>query len=410
MSKFLLSGGWGFGNLGDDAILLSTIEMIQHLDNNAEIGVFSYNKKETQKLLCQYKNVQVFRSIHSILFGNEFELQFLTHTHSIFQSMLLKFYYKYECVFFKFFLCCRGCLNILSVLLVRLRIIMQHYDYFCLAGGGYLNNWRASLIAKYLEAKVAKDSSLHLITFGQSIGPFSSNLYKEICVEILGMFESCSFRDIDSYGYVAPMQYRCRKAIPDYALYRSDSFAFEPPFSFVSQLPKQYVLFIIGYDNIENKVQLLAEYAFALRQKKNIQIVFSVSQLWNTVENAHYMTKRLKESGLDCTCIIPSNVFELEYLIKQSRLCLSQNLHALILAYKNHVPCIALNNRPKFHAFCEYSGVPILSIFHFNTKKAIEYTMMCIENKNYVDYSSVITEDFISLLDDDFGSSYNIQS
>ena len=136
MSKYLLSGGWGFGNLGDDAILLSTIELIKNVDAEAEIGVFSYDSSATKRLLCQYKKVKVFRSIQSILFGHEFELQFMVTQRTALQNFLLKLYYKWECVIFWLYRQ-DNCRHVRWLLLfsIRLQKIMQCYDYFCLAGG-----------------------------------------------------------------------------------------------------------------------------------------------------------------------------------------------------------------------------------------------------------------------------------
>lgn len=242
---------------------------------------------------------------------------------------------------------------------------------------------------------MAKHNSLKLITFGQSVGPFSSKLYQDIAEKLLSMYDTCSFRDINSYVYANYNQYIHRIVVPDYALYRSDSDNTYVSQTFISKLPIRYALFVVGYDNIENNIGFLSEYALYLNKKENLQIVFTVSQLWSTIETANCITKQLTDCGVSCTCIIPTSVHELEYLIKQSCLCLSQNLHALILAYKNQIPSFALNDRTKFKAFCDYTDIPIFSIINFNIDKAVKYTLRGKEGLIFKDFSATIENDFL---------------
>ena len=67
----LISGGWGYRNLGDDAILVSSINLIQNCYPEAQISVLSYSKEETEKILNN--SIPVYSSIDYRLHTGIFE-------------------------------------------------------------------------------------------------------------------------------------------------------------------------------------------------------------------------------------------------------------------------------------------------------------------------------------------------
>ena len=48
--KIIIIGGYGFGNLGDEAILEGTIKILQRIHRKDDLLVFSFNPKETSRL------------------------------------------------------------------------------------------------------------------------------------------------------------------------------------------------------------------------------------------------------------------------------------------------------------------------------------------------------------------------
>ncbi|TYP57815.1 polysaccharide pyruvyl transferase CsaB [Thermosediminibacter litoriperuensis] len=50
MNKILVSGYYGFGNAGDEAILMAIVESLKKLDNNISIKALSANPKETKRM------------------------------------------------------------------------------------------------------------------------------------------------------------------------------------------------------------------------------------------------------------------------------------------------------------------------------------------------------------------------
>ena len=52
--KIILSGGWGYGNLGDDAILYSSIKLLRDKFPDSTIVVLSYNIPETESIIKEF--------------------------------------------------------------------------------------------------------------------------------------------------------------------------------------------------------------------------------------------------------------------------------------------------------------------------------------------------------------------
>ena len=67
-TNILISGGWGYGNLGDDAILLSTIKLTRSKFPNAKLHIFSYSPNETKDIILD-SNCELHSSVHRLLFG-----------------------------------------------------------------------------------------------------------------------------------------------------------------------------------------------------------------------------------------------------------------------------------------------------------------------------------------------------
>ena len=59
---------------------------------------------------------------------------------------------------------------------------------------------------------------------------------------------------------------------------------------------------------------------------------------------------------MDVVLQIPQNTLELQKILGESKLVISQNLHGLILAYRAGVSVICLNKQRKFITFMEQIG------------------------------------------------------
>ena len=68
--RIILSGGWGFGNLGDDAILLASIKILKWKYPLSNIVVLTNNVKETEQILLDQSEIEIEESIFKKKFGD----------------------------------------------------------------------------------------------------------------------------------------------------------------------------------------------------------------------------------------------------------------------------------------------------------------------------------------------------
>ena len=389
--KILLSGGWGFGNLGDDAILLSTIRMLYNLHSDVEIGVLSYNKQETQHVIAKnFPDIKVYKSIQKALFGKNFEIQF--GVKKIYCSRFwMWIYYKFECCFFYLYRRCPSLLSLLfnNRILTPYKKIISSYDVLCFCGGGYLNNWRSSLISHYIEMIIARNNNIKVHTVGSSVGPFACDLYKNMAQTILSNCDYISFRDKKSLAYVTNNAH----TTPDYALCSENSYLEKKNID-----GEKRILYIVGYDNVLSQKDVLFDYFWEMQNKYGFYLTLSVSQLWNVQDILYVLYNDFTSRGLNCNYIIPKDVIELEEIIKYSSIILSQNLHPLILAYRNRIPAISLNNRIKFNAFIELTNGYICPLKDFDVKRCVKISIDALCKTEYYDFSEDIKMDCLNIM------------
>lgn len=66
INNILLSGGWGYGNIGDDAILMASLQLLQKRYHEATITITSYNPEYTRKVVSD--GYEVIPSVHRTIF------------------------------------------------------------------------------------------------------------------------------------------------------------------------------------------------------------------------------------------------------------------------------------------------------------------------------------------------------
>lgn len=172
INNIILSGGWGYGNIGDEAILKYTYMDIKKVLPNCQITVLSYNPEET----LYHHSINAEFSLHRILkeLGNsEFD--------------------EY----------CRKILNEDKNIPPKIKEYedqLSEGTLFVMAGGGYFNDhWKESFLAHICEIKIAKNKGTKVAIIGQTIGPFSSKKNRDLISNILDQVDYIDVRDKTSY-------------------------------------------------------------------------------------------------------------------------------------------------------------------------------------------------------------------
>ena len=344
----LISGGWGYRNLGDDAILVSSINLIQNCYPEAQISVLSYSKEETEKILNN--SIPVYSSIDYRLHTGIFEQAQYSAKGNLITRKIKK-----------------RVSQTISTLLVQQRT-SYFIDYvkiqteqfirtnkeisdlfsqciFILSGGGYLNSWYESLISKCIEIQIASYFKKKTIAFGVTIGPFHVKALENCFSYFFKNIDCVCVRDMDSLSDCIRLNIPIvNKIIPDIALFNHHKYESE-----------KGVITIIPFTNTQCYVDNIVK---GLQNVSGLKrVIVTVSQLWEFAKNnAIFIYNKLIEHNIPTTLIFPSDYMQLEEVLGKSDLVISQNLHGLILAYRSNRPIISLNNGRKFVTFMDMIG------------------------------------------------------
>lgn len=350
--KIIISGGWGYANLGDDAILLSTIDNILKIQPNTEIVVLSANVYETYYNLHDiFPQVKIIDSFHSLLFGyqkclptkilntnriNKTILKVLNRINIYLQKDLSLSLYNKKSKVINF---------IDSYCNYNYKQLFKTSNLFLMSGGGFLNDWIDIDVSKYYEVSYAKRYGLPIAVLGQTIGPFRNSKAKSIVQETLKMASMVIFRDTESYNDFKPKMKdkNFYKAMPDIAT------------SSIMKFSKNNTIVLIPFNKeIINKIDKIAENLRYLHEKSGLKIIITVSQLWPwTIDIAKNITIELSKRNIDSELKIPQSYCDLQEIVGKANLVISQNLHGLIMSYRAGTPIISLNGRRKFITFMQ---------------------------------------------------------
>lgn len=339
--KILISGGWGYSNLGDDAILISTIKSIYKVIPSAEITVLSFNVEETYLNIHElFPNIPIIKSLHATLFT---KVNYPTNTNFISNlryKILKKISSKYNTKLASKILQKEE--RILNEIIQKDKAydnIFKSTDLYLMSGGGYLNDWIDMGCSKLLEVLHAKKYNKPVILLGQTVGPFHNNLCKNTTKRIISLADKKFFRDYESIKEFDEIS--STSFIPDIAL--SDIYRFNK---------KNYITIIPFNKEILLNLDLICLNLKQLSIDSGCEIIITVSQEWPwTIKYAQIIEKKLRKIKVQATFINPQTVLELQQILGKSKLVISQNLHGLIIGYRSITPVISLNGRRKFQAF-----------------------------------------------------------
>lgn len=360
--KILISGGWGYGNLGDDAILVSTIKLVKEKYPSSELVVMTYNIHETKKSI-EIENIKYVLSVHHYLVGNL--------ANKIFNVLNISKKHGYKYPFSKVFFI--KIINKLTKTINKslinraekdayekyLRVlknptILPNYndflnvDLFILAGGGYFNDgWVDNIYSHVVELFIANKLGIKSLVIGQSIGPFQTKEIQDIAMLGLKSANIVSVRDIESLeelesSGISPV------LIPDTALSETE-------FSFAK---KPVITLVFGGMGLKNmQIAQISNSIEKICKKESLSVTIVLSRLWvDDLWVSYKVYNALIKKNDNVKLLVPKSYNELQEVLGSSKIVISQNLHGLILAWRAGVPSISLNAGRKFKTFMNQSG------------------------------------------------------
>lgn len=330
--NIVISGGWGYGNLGDDAILNSSIELLLIKYPGCSIKVLTYDLLDSA--VHARSNVSLHYSAHRLIDLGSSELLYrkMERNYGFFSKVRLKllFALSESQVWLQHALRSRR--------LQKLEELIKGADLFLMSGGGYFNEkWISKTRSNLVELAFAKKFGIPYYILGPTIGAFSPQLSGEVKT-YFSAAQKISVRDENSYAEV--IKYKSAASlIPDIALATWRK----------GEQRKNDASVGVIFTNPEPS--LLAMVTEALRifiaARPSIKVRLFISRRWKTdFDNALRLQASLLAVGVPSEIILASAYENLEEGLSACDLVISENLHGLILASRNLVPVVAINDYP----------------------------------------------------------------
>lgn len=176
--RVYMTGGWGYGNRGDDAILVGMLAGLSGFDGEVEYGLTSFFPEETTRL----HGLPSTPSVHRMM-----------NRKRPLSLARLAAYHLWR----------RG-LAPMPGFLRRHLAEMSESDVIVFGGGGYLNEaWKDAFPARLAELELARRSDTPYLIIGQTFGPFADQTVREKLSEVLANAERITYRDRSSARVLA---------------------------------------------------------------------------------------------------------------------------------------------------------------------------------------------------------------
>lgn len=342
--KFLLSGAWGYGNIGDDAILEATLPLIKKVDSKADITCVTYDLKFTSEAGISFDH-PLELSMHRALSGTEGFWFMTTKNHAVSCYEWPKIPQRLFQRFLKP-ICQKISENIdkrkTKGAYDKLEQLFRDADVFLMSGGGYFNTWPKQFDARIKELELAHRFNCKVVLFGQSIGPFTEK-QKTILKRTILPSDIFCVRDPESVQEIEQLGFASSLA-PDLAMGTSHRVIIQKGLLTVCPAeirPEQEQVLSI---HIANLVRI---YGYRVR-------LILTRWIDPDVASMHRLDSKLHALGItNVEMIYPKTYPELVKAIEGSEWMLSRGLHAMILAWRAGTRVFALTKSRKVDGFLQ---------------------------------------------------------
>ena len=356
IKKIIITGGWGYGNIGDEAILKYTYLDLKKIFFNCPITILSYNPQQTE----YHHGLTAKESLHKI-FKDAKGLDIKATSLKIISE-------KNTPVFLKHY--------------------VEQFDnetLFILAGGGYFNDhWKESFYSHLCEISIAKNRDTKISIIGQTIGPIGERKNRDLFNQGVNFVDYINVRDKTSYELLKKILPQKEIHLSCDAVIRNGNHyvrnAASKQISIMFQRKRPYTnasSTLFGY-RLRQGIQLLLgeskrfEHNICVLIKKlkveypDYRIVFVQSTNWNKEKIKMIMNK----SGADGV-IVDSHVNGYLAEIAKSSLVISTNMHPAIIATSIGIPTIALSHTYKIDDYMTSISMEKYTFHDLRTKTIV---------------------------------------
>lgn len=368
--KAYLTGGWGYGNKGDNAIYEAMTRSLKKEFPGITFAVTSFSTDETKK----QHQTSAIPSIH----------YYLTKKAPLAIP-------RWAGVFLWFI---TGIKSFLSPALRTHLDLISKSDIVIMGGGGYFNDaWIDMLLSRYVEIEMAHQAKTPIVIYGQTVGPFGKKWMGPAFRYFMQKLSGVAYRDRQSLAAIIKSDYpkdRTRLTADEVNLMPvlGDSHFVQGDEIAVGVMI-QKLRPHLGPDGpsnpgrITNEGQYVSEVAEALLKvaKSNKRVVyhFIPSTTWDeaTCRAVH------EKVANDCASVFYSDpdVDQFMRLCQSVSIMVSTNMHPIILAATNGKPSVGLSYHYKLDDYMSESSQRCrnLRIDDFSAKQLAELIIDTIE-------------------------------
>lgn len=377
MKKYLyITGGWGYGNRGDNAILAAMIQSIKESNafNASDLLITSFEADETKK----HNDVDTIDSIHKILTSKRIK--------NLWHRFALWIWRKTEHKV------------LISSALSKHLDLLKNSKALLMGGGGYFNDdWPDMLNSKYAEIEMANSVQCPVIIYGQTVGPFTDRTINESLSGMLGKVTAIAYRDAQSESVLSKCGFdSLRSALTaDEAnllnIFPNSFFGLHEGKMIIGLMIQNFRSHLgvsgkTGQNRIANSGQYHSEICAALNAvvaDMACHLVFIPSTEWDVKSNKKvYDSIKLNDKS---TKQYLDDLTTKDFIAasQQVDLMISTNMHPVILAATGGKPSVAISYHYKLDDYMKSIGLEeyVLRIDDFSAEELKNKIYSAIKNK-----------------------------
>ncbi len=224
---------------------------------------------------------------------------------------------------------------------------------FIMGGGSLLQDGTSfRSLLYYLSLLVfANVRGIPTMLYANGIGPLSPRAYG-LCRKVLLGVDIISLRDRDSYEMVRAMKLPHTRLI----MGADPILTARPSGATVSRTPP-YIAFFPRGGCERHEARALVEAVAALAKKKDFGVILAPMSVAEDTDAILFAVEMLQERGVKWVTVGSPHPDAISRLIRQSKLTVSERLHALILAFSFGVPPLGIDRDPKIPSFLREAGL-----------------------------------------------------
>lgn len=350
--KIVISGWYGFGNIGDEAILQAMIDTFEKEYPNCNITVLSYNPEYT-------KRVQRVDAVYQIPIG---------------KKSLLK--------------------NIISLRWIATLKAIKNCDIFIMGGGGFLSDWQPEVPKGWLkQMKIAKFFGKKTMLYGIGAGPFLTEKgEKETKYYIDNFVDEVTVRDKTSFQNLNNLKLKkniclTKDPVMDLKINININRQNIIGLNFVELFKFE------SFDRNEskfNKYIKSLEYILVHLKENHHEYKLEFVSFFET--DREFYKKYFNKFNIEI--IEPANYLELVERMNNYSLFIGTRFHSLIFSIKTKTPTIGIVYQHKNLDLCNEHNIsyetisdgtlPPLENVDINSKNIIEYINVLLNQKDSI--------------------------